>query len=187
MLLCCCQSDGNFRPRLGMGWFRTCTNFTNWITTIFVPAWGWVGSQVYFVTYENSIFSSPLGDGLVQQKHIHIKHIIQIFVPAWGWVGSRILIIKRLEQEIFVPAWGWVGSVFRRCEKKGLGIFVPEWGWVGSMKNLYEIIVKSAIFVPAWGWVGSCINKSATASLWDFRPRLGMGWFITLIRLRKEL
>ena len=56
-----------FRPRVGMGWFNKIIN-----------------TETHEIT-----FSSPLGDGLVQQKHIHIKHIIQIFVPEWGWVGSE--------------------------------------------------------------------------------------------------
>ena len=34
------------------------------------------------------------------------------------------------------------------------------------------------IFVPAWGWVGSQHGKSLVYKRGNFRPRLGMGWFV---------
>ena len=61
------KSNVDFRPRVGMGWFK-CWNQPVEDGEIFVPEWGWVGSQKmkkFLVAYVGNIFSSPLGVGLV--------------------------------------------------------------------------------------------------------------------------
>ena len=57
-----------FRPRLGMGWFK-CWNQPVEDGEIFVPAWGWVGSEEHILNFVNTEvgFSSPSGDGMVLQ------------------------------------------------------------------------------------------------------------------------
>ena len=40
---------------------------------------------------KHNIFSSPSGDGLVQDVKIIKTAITNIFVPEWGWVGSLII------------------------------------------------------------------------------------------------
>ena len=56
----------HFRPRLGMGWFVSAL-----ITRFYL-----------------SLFSSPLGDGLVRCRNDRLFREQNIFVPEWGWVGS---------------------------------------------------------------------------------------------------
>ena len=56
---------------------------------IFVPEWGWVGSNLQSIDCSVwKIFSSPLGDGLVLTNNGYINRNLNIFVPEWGWVGS---------------------------------------------------------------------------------------------------
>ena len=109
-----CMGQGrlkNFRPRVGMGWFRLLGRLLNRHLFIFVPAWGWVGSTVFLMTSATvfnfrprlgmgwfaltcdklrtgNLFSSPLGDGLVPYTCHLLCQTLFIFVPAWGWVGS---------------------------------------------------------------------------------------------------
>ena len=86
---------------------------------IFVPAWGWVGSRMCKCVYCGAtLFSSPLGDGLVLLLLVDVFGVEMVFVPAWGWVGSV-----------------WVGWMIR-----GESVFVPAWGWVGSLT--YKIMIK---------------------------------------------
>ena len=55
---------------------------------IFVPEWGWVGSQIIAPLCFNRMFSSPSGDGLVPYCLYPQNREELIFVPEWGWVGS---------------------------------------------------------------------------------------------------
>ena len=126
-----------FSSPLGDGLVPLCQRLQTTILSIFVPEWGWVGSTIGGVSMgENKLFSSPSGDGLVldgtcfyytgwtsfsspsgdglvQQKHIHIKHIIQIFVPAWGWVGSPQVLLQVQWNLHFRPrvGMGWFASL----------------------------------------------------------------------------
>ena len=61
------------------------------ITNIFVPEWGWVGSQWVHGARTTKKFSSPSGDRLVPIEDVHAYNEIEIFVPAWGWVGSLFI------------------------------------------------------------------------------------------------
>ena len=121
-------------------------------------------------------FSSPLGDGLVQQKHIHIKHIIQIFVPAWGWVGSWKKEKKMKIDKIFVPEWGWVGSYYY-CSECGHYLFSSPSG-----DGLVPPIVKHSEFVAQFSspsGVGLVLNAEKMMKvLRSFCPRVGIGWFV---------
>ena len=67
-----------------MGWFFDKKKGTK-NDEIFVPEWGWVGSNtpVYYVNTD-TLFSSPSGDGLVQGDDYYGKSQETIFVPAWG-------------------------------------------------------------------------------------------------------
>ena len=99
----------NFRPRLGMGWFL-CNRKAETKGRIFVPAWGWVGSEFYELDYND-----PEG-----------------FRPrlGMGWFAVLYFISKR--RYSFRPrvGLGWF-LCNRKAETKGR-IFVPAWGWVGS-------------------------------------------------------
>ena len=44
----------NFRPRVGMGWFRKQPSFYNHRIRIFVPEWGWVGSADFNRNFKKS-------------------------------------------------------------------------------------------------------------------------------------
>ena len=71
-----------------MGWFIK-NQALSVLWTIFVPAWGWVGSKTYLSEFlKNYPFSSPLGDGLVPTTRRQIGWFLKVFVPEWGWVGS---------------------------------------------------------------------------------------------------
>ena len=77
---------------------------------IFVPAWGWVGSQWVHGARTTKKFSSPLGDGLVLSANRIKTSRCCVFVPAWGWVGSLPSHFIGWNNWVFVPEWGWVGS-----------------------------------------------------------------------------
>ena len=100
----------DFRPRLGMGWFKEEKIKRDKLYRIFVPDWGWVGSAKRPTTSNGGM----------------------VFVPEWGWVGSVITLTSEGLFFIFVPAWGWVGSQSVSFYSGKDEIFVPEWGWVGS-------------------------------------------------------
>ena len=95
-----------------MGWFK-CWNQPVEDGEIFVPEWGWVGSQKmkkFLVAYVGNIFSSPLGVGLVPFE-------IDV-MQTWFLFSSPLgdgLVLHRVDSKakigvIFVPEWGWVGS-----------------------------------------------------------------------------
>ena len=44
-----------------------------------------------------------------------------------------------------------------------------------------SITLPKQIFVPAWGWVGSLCLLLKCANLRGIRPRLGMGWFASML------
>ena len=46
----------------------------------------------------------------------------------------------------------------------------------------YVILWK--IFVPAWGWVGSYNSRKEGYQRTDFRPRVGMGWFLIKVCMK---
>ena len=94
----------DFRPRLGMGWFRI-LKVKKIRLKIFVPEWGWVGSyqplhlsgnlnnfrprvgmgwfaKISFVQPIRPLFSSPLGDGLVQSLLYHPKACFSFSSPS---------------------------------------------------------------------------------------------------------
>ena len=169
--------ERSFRPRLGMGWFQSVVEglvsdkgfsspsgdgLVRWDfkrldieCSIFVPAWGWVGSpqvllQVqwnlhfrprvgmgWFYSHYNENtccngFSSPLGDGLVLRECMMIAADSAFSSPSGdGLVQETEFLITR-SKKIFVPAWGWVGSWLHCNLWNRFWIFVPEWGWVGS-------------------------------------------------------
>ena len=57
-----------------------------------------------------------------------------------------------------------------------LGIFVPAWGWVGSAKT-YPYQTHNSNFRPRLG-MGWFIANMLYINIKDnFRPRVGMGWF----------
>ena len=56
----------DFRPRVGMGWFKKPKDYAR----------------------RHMRFSSPSGDGVVLIKKRREHYDNQIFVPEWGWVGS---------------------------------------------------------------------------------------------------
>ena len=72
---------------------------------------------------------------------------------------------------------GWFDSI-RYLTSNAYCIFVPEWGWVGSkLSEKYNKLLT--IFVPVWGWVGSINIKDTIIEHRNFRPRLGLGWFLS--------
>ena len=125
----------------------------------------------------------------------------QIFDPAWGWVGSLCLLLKCANLRGIRPrlGMGWFASMLdgyvlsekfssplgdglvpttRRQIGWFLKVFVPEWGWVGSkLSEKYNKLLT--IFVPVWGWVGSINIKDTIIEHRNFRPRLGLGWFLS--------
>ena len=123
----------NFRPRLGLGWFR-------------VPS---------LQSKRVLKFSSPLGDGLVRDCVTHQSvHDAWVFVPEWGWVGSVLTMKNIITAGIFVPEWGWVGSLITAYRTTVI-IFSSPLG-VGLVLSLIPSDCdRYIIFVPAWGWVGS--------------------------------
>ena len=178
-LLLKCANLRGIRPRLGMGWFASMLD-------------GYVLSEK---------FSSPLGDGLVPTTRRQIGWFLKVFVPAWGWVGSHNSPSDRLVFKGFRPrvgmGWfittaltavrkwnfrprlgmGWFDSI-RYLTSNAYCIFVPEWGWVGSkLSEKYNKLLT--IFVPVWGWVGSINIKDTIIEHRNFRPRLGLGWFLS--------
>ena len=56
----------DFRPRVGMGWFKKPKDYAR----------------------RHMRFSSPSGDGVVLKNEKNKCKNLKIFVPAWGWVGS---------------------------------------------------------------------------------------------------
>ena len=47
------------------------------------------------------------------------------------------------------------------------------------LKNEKNKCKNLKIFVPAWGWVGSSgLRYDSIVLCENFRPRLGMGWFL---------
>ena len=103
-----------------MGWFMENLAEVNPVL-IFVPAWGWIGSE---------------------HDYKSLKSCDNIFVPAWGWVGSILILKGGIAMKIFVPAWGWVGSQWvhgARTTKKfssplGVGL-VPKNNFQRSKKQ----------------------------------------------------
>ncbi len=143
----------DFRPRLGMGWFRI-LKVKKIRLKIFVPAWGWVGSRDSLKLLPFSLFSSPLGDGLVLRT-------LRPFGKFHGFsspLGDGLVLCWKLES----------------CWDKG--VFVPAWGWVGSGR-CYCKSIFSASFRPrlGMGWFLMLMHKKHPSLC--FRPRLGMGWF----------
>ena len=110
------KSLKNFRPRLGMGWFDSIGYITSNANNVFVPAWGWVGS--------NELVWSLL--------------FTKIFVPAWGWGGSRMIKSRHTAISKFSSPLG-DGLVLRKktmiltCSM----IFRPRLG-MGWFENLFE-------------------------------------------------
>ena len=70
---------------------------------------GWFNKIINTETHEIT-FSSPSGDGLVQNHTYALHDRLSIFVPEWGWVGSPTDSKSNDVNTIFVPEWGWVGS-----------------------------------------------------------------------------
>ena len=148
----------NFRPRVGMGWFR------------FKPR------RIYILCPD---FRPRLGMGWFLPIMATLTGILY-FRPrvGMGWFAKNEEIYSCLyRQYIFVPAWGWVGSL--KTSNQRCSIFVPEWGWVGSPHNRNDKHSSNRCFRPrvGMGWF------QGLPSLWcevdtDFRPRLGMGWFL---------
>ena len=79
-----------FSSPLGDGLVQDVKIIKTAITNIFVPEWGWVGSQWVHGARTTKKFSSPSGDRLVPIEDVHAYNEIEIFVPAWGWVGSGV-------------------------------------------------------------------------------------------------
>ena len=77
-----------FRPRLGMGWFMRKEKLITRTITIFVPAWGWVGSSMTLQDSGTTAYFRPrLGLGWFKKEKEFLT-MKSIFVPEWGWVGS---------------------------------------------------------------------------------------------------
>ena len=147
--------------------------------TIFVPEWGWVGSMKEFEIRTGLIFSSPSGDGLVHADFYIIDPRGLNFRPrvGMGWFITTALTAVRKWN--FRPrlGMGWFDSI-RYLTSNAYCIFVPEWGWVGSkLSEKYNKLLT--IFVPVWGWVGSINIKDTIIEHRNFRPRLGLGWFLS--------
>ncbi len=60
------------------------------------------------------LFSSPLGDGLVQRKIIMANTNLRNFGFS-SPLGDGLVLINSMyagaNYDIFVPEWGWVGSI----------------------------------------------------------------------------
>ena len=94
-----------------MGWFQLQLHQTNHLLMIFVPAWGWVGSSI--CPYDlglMSIFSSPIGDGLVPVAQYIFDSPIG-FRPrlGMGWFPEDI----KSKMQYFRPrlGMGWFISI----------------------------------------------------------------------------
>ena len=123
--------------------------------SIFVPAWGWVGSKDKNALGPYAyIFSSPLGDGLVLTNNGYINRNIIFSSPSGDGLVRRYLKNKVRISPVFVPEWGWVGSLqfsklFLIC-----CCFRPRVGMGWFLKETARQAIK-IVFVPEWGWVGS--------------------------------
>ena len=125
-----------------MGWFKNTEHHTV-TANIFVPAWGWVGSDVQLELIRQNIgFSSQSGDGLVRVCSYHSLLFEFIFVPEWGWVGSYMFGSDEPFQNIFVPEWGWVGLTIIVEEEK-LTVVLKEMIGIEAEFPAVEVIVEA--------------------------------------------
>ena len=103
---------------------------------IFVPEWGWVGSQsVSFYSGKDEI-SSPSGDGLVLDDEIRESLHTQFSSPSGDGLVHEKIRTNGVLDEFSSPSG--VGLV-HDCNITHWSIsriFVPEWGWVGSRLQL---------------------------------------------------
>ena len=107
---CRSKPSFNFRPRLGMGWFRLLI-ICRRVPFHFRPRLG----MGWFVAVDdnykrNCKFSAPSGDGLVRDYALSEKNIVNDFRPRVGMGWFIVLKAAVIDGKIFVPAWGWVGS-----------------------------------------------------------------------------
>ena len=137
---------------------------------------GWF-ALLAFKMCELTGFSSPSGDGLVLIDCSKAENYFAFSSP--GGVGlvhfTRTILLSSI---CFRPrvGMGWFG--WGICKEYFYGLFfVPAWGWGGSVTFSFQNTVPE-IFVPAWGWVGSHFLMPLLKSLKNFRPRLGLGWFV---------
>ena len=150
------RSERSFRPRLGMGWFTLDVQISCFPQLIFVPAWGWVGSQT----------------------RSKCSLICKIFVPTWGWVGSLRICVTQCWLLHFRPrvGMGWFGTPDFYMTPHMLFSSPSGDGLVLD----YEIISFTDIEFSSPsgdGLVQGVVKQCCQDSLY-FRPRLGMGWFV---------
>ena len=129
------------------------------------------------------LFSSPLGDGLVQRKIIMANTNLRNFGFS-SPLGDGLVLVCYVSYvilwKIFVPAWGWVGSYNSRKEGYQRTDFRPRvgMGWF-QLKLDLSTAGTSCHFRPrvGMGWFShySIIRRL----VFHFRPRVGMGWFCT--------
>ena len=111
------------------------------VETIFVPAWGWVGSEIeHQHFYHNMPFSSPSGDGLVREGKT-MKDIAELFSSPLGDGLVRLSNINKIRsQRYFRPrvGMGWFIKGVKNYEK--LLHFRPRvgMGWLGSNRSKME-------------------------------------------------
>ena len=123
-----------FSSPLGDGLVPYVFEDTDTLFRVFVPAWGWVGSQFsgHSITLNvrsfrprlgmgwfedglmfsevQQLFSSPLGDGLVLTNNGYINRNIIFSSPSGDGLVPEAPADDDAAEIIFVPEWGWVGS-----------------------------------------------------------------------------
>ena len=166
-----------------MGWFLA---ILCWFLRIriFVPEWGWVSSICAKNACTNSIFSSPLGDGLVPYKTRLCRKLLRFSSPS----GDGLVLNAEKKMKVlrsFCPrlGMGWFTVALQQMFTQA--DFRPRvgMGWFTTViKNSIPSDIKFSSpsgdgLVPHTKW-----HISTNC---NFRPRVGMGWFqiISSVRL----
>ena len=143
-----------FRPRLGMGWFMRKEKLITRTITIFVPAWGWVGS--------------------------HMRAILKLqcldFRPRLGLGWFLIWTVHLLTFTDFRPRLG-MGWFMIDCSKTENYFIFSSPSGVGLVHNCIKCWNQPIEFSSPSG--DGLVQEHGTSYSYGeyFRPRSGLGWF----------